>query len=454
MNAIYSQVLKKITPSKKELAEEKKLFDEIKTKVMNLEGKHSHLEWCGSSALGTHLRGDRDLDLFVMFDKKLSDKELEKEGLRIGKSVFRGHKWEKAYSQHPYIRGNIRGFDVEIVPGFIVTSGGERKSAVDRTPFHNKFMLQKLNDKKRNEIRLLKQFMKGIKAYGADLKNRSLPGYGFELLIINYGSFEKTLKAITKWKPGEVIGFNKTKKEKTEANEKFDSALIIIDPVDDSRNVASALSFKQFERIIFAATLFLKHPSKKFFFGKKQKAWPKNKVKTMLAKKELIAIKAKFPKTVLSDIFWGQLRKYERKVATWLEENDFVVTRSSNWSNEEDIIFMFELDSLNLQKSKKIVGPLASDEENVKKFLEKKRHILSGPRVENGRIVLEIERTETSAKKVLENYLKKSKKDEKLGLRASLKSAKVMVEREMLSEYKGEFAEHFTLYLEGKEIFE
>lgn len=454
MKPLYNLVLKKITPSKEELVDEKNIFNEINEKIKKLNGKHSHLEWCGSSARGTHLKGDRDLDLFLMFSKELSEKEFEKEGLRIGKAVFRGYKWEKAYSQHPYIRGVIKGFDVEIVPGFIVNSGHEKKSAVDRTPFHNRFLLSKLNKKKQNEVRLLKQFMKGIKAYGADLKNRSLPGYGFELLVVYYGSFEKTIKAISKWNPGKIICFSKHNLTDDEIRKKFESPLIIIDPVDDSRNVASALSFSQFERMIFAANLFLKNPSKKFFFGKEQKTWPKIKVKKMLEKKELIGIKAKFPKTVLSDIFWGQLRRYEKKVISWFKEKDFIVLRSSNWSDEKDIVFMFELETLNLQKSKKVTGPLASDEENVKRFLERKRKIISGPRIEHGRVVLEVEREETSAKKVLEKFLKKSKHEEKFGLRASLKGAKVLIEKEMISEYKGDFAKHLTRYLEGKEIFE
>lgn len=125
---IYDKVLKKIVPTKKELQDEKKLFIEINDKIKKMSGKHSYLEWCGSSARNTNLRNDQDLDLFLMFNKELTEKELEKEGLRIGKNIFKGHDWEKAYSQHPYIRGTIKGFDVEIVPGYIVKSGAEKKA--------------------------------------------------------------------------------------------------------------------------------------------------------------------------------------------------------------------------------------------------------------------------------------------------------------------------------------
>jgi len=67
MKALYKKILEKITPSKQELLAEKKQVEEIKKKVKKIEGKHSHIEWCGSSARGTHLKGDRDLDLFLMF---------------------------------------------------------------------------------------------------------------------------------------------------------------------------------------------------------------------------------------------------------------------------------------------------------------------------------------------------------------------------------------------------
>ncbi len=455
MNALYKKVLKKITPTKEEILAEKKLVEEIRQKVKKMEGKHSHIEWCGSSARGTHLRGDKDIDLFIMFNKELPQNEFEQEGLKIGKAVFKGEKWETAYSQHPYIRGEIKGFDVEIVPSYIVKSGEEKQSAVDRTPFHNKYLLKKLSEKQKQDARLLKQFLKGINAYGADLKNCSLPGYGVELLIVKYKTFDRAIKEIQKWEKGEVITFeNQTEEAAKALFEKESPPLIIIDPVDSTRNVASALSNEQFQRIMLAAKIFLKKPEQKFFFSKKTKIWSKEKVRKILSKKELIAIHGHFPKKILADLVWGQLRRFEKKCATHLNEKDFRVMQSGLWSDETEVIFMYELEALNLQKTKKISGPNASDEENVKKFLEKKRKIISGPRVEGERIVLEIEREETSAKQVLENFIKKEKKEEKSAIKILLKKATVLSEKEILSKYKKNFAAHLTKYLEGKESFE
>ena len=446
---IYNKVLARVTPTKQDLLEEKELFLEIKKQVEELEGKHSHLEWCGSSARGTHLKGDRDLDLFVMFDEKLSDNSLEEEGLRIGKEIFNGHTWEMAYSQHPYIRGVIRGFDVEIVPSYIVRTGAEKKSAVDRTPFHNKYIKKKLNLRKRQEARLLKQFLKGIGSYGADLKNCSLPGYGVELMIVYYGGFESALKGISKWKNGEIIRFNSKKTIK-----RFDEALVLIDPVDPQRNVASALSNEQFDRMKLASKLFLAKPDMKFFFPSKRKIWSKDRVRKMLDKKEVIAVKASFPQKFLSDIVWGQLRRFLRKLSTQLRENDFEVLRETIWSDEKDIYYIFELETLKLQKAKKVLGPKVKDEENVERFLANKKKVLSGPRIEKGRVIIEIERKEVFAKKVLQAFLKGTKKGERAAIRKSLKRPKVLSEKDLLKIYKGEFAEFFTHYLEGKENFE
>jgi tRNA nucleotidyltransferase (CCA-adding enzyme) len=448
--AIYKKVLKKITPNKKELLAEKKLFLEIKKEVEGLEGKHSHLEWCGSSARNTHLSGDRDLDLFLMFDKGYSDKDLEEEGLRIGKKVFDGGEWEVAYSQHPYVRGVLRGFDIEIVPGYIVENGHEKKSAVDRTPFHNKYLLDKMKPKQQQEVRLLKQFLKGIKAYGADLKYQALPGYGVELLVLKHGTFDKVLLAMSKWGEQEVLLFSKRKRN---PKEDFFTPLIIIDPVDENRNVASALSVEQYERMKLAAKLFIESPDEKFFFGSEILIWPKSMIVTELAKREFLSIQANFPKNILADLMWGQLRRYLRKAANSLEEKDFVVKKTNLWSDEKKVFFLFELDKLKLGKVKKVIGPKKEDKENVKKFLARKRKVLK-KYTENERVVLEVNRTERSAQKVLETFVVTCRDDVKKGMKSCLKNAKVLDEKNILAHYKGDFAKHFTKYLEGKEFFE
>ena len=447
---MLNKVLKKITPTSEEIIAEKKMVEEIRQHLKKIDGKHSHIEWCGSSARCTHLKGDKDLDLFIMYNKEMPESELEKEGLRTAKKLFRGEKWEKAYSQHPYIRGIIKGFEVELVPSYMVASGSEKQSAVDRTPFHNKFLLERMTQKQQEDTRLLKQFLKGINAYGADLKNCALPGYGVELLILKHESFIKSIKAISEMNFGHTIVFeNQTKEKAKELFEKTNAPLILIDPVDANRNVASALSLEQFERMVYAAKLFLKKPSEKFFFPTQKKAMPKEKAKKTLKTKELLAIRTIFPKNELEDIVWGQLRRQTKKIVTYLKERDFAVESANLWGNGKKALIVLQLENIQLQKTKKITGPLASDEANAKRFLDKKRKIISGPRVEEGRLVLEIEREETSAQKALEGFIKREKKESKL-----MQKARALNEKGILLEYNGEFAKWLSLYLEGKEVFE
>ncbi|MBT4191977.1 MAG: hypothetical protein HOE11_01585, partial [Candidatus Diapherotrites archaeon] len=106
------------------------------------------------------------------------------------------------------------------------------------------------------------------------------------------------------------------------------------------------------------------------------------------------------------------------------------------------------------QKAKKVLGPKVKDEENVERFLANKKKVLSGPRIEKGRVIIEIERKEVRAERILKKFLKSTKKGERNAIRKSLKRPNVLSEKDLLKIYKGEFAEFFTHYLEGKESFE
>ncbi len=412
---------------------------------------------CGSNARDTHLRGDNDLDIFVLFPEKMSREEFEKEGLRIGKKVFRGKQWEKAFSEHPYIRGKIDGFDVEIVPSYRVVAAELLQSAVDRSPFHNKFLQEKLKAKHRGEARLLKQFLKGIKAYGADIRASSVPGYVVELLVLEYGSFLNVLKAVSKWRQGEVIDIEGHLRER-EARKKFKgAALIVIDPVDRKRNVAAALSLNQFSRIVAAARAFLKKPSEKFFFGKKEKPWSIAKLGKMLEKKELVAVRLGYPKGALSDIIWGQIQRLARKIETQLRMNEFNVLRSEAWTDEKkDIVIVLEVENRVLQKSTKNTGPFVTDEKNSKAFLGKHTKLIAGPRIEKGRWVIEVPRKYTRIEKFLQSFLKKEKRVEKDYMRKALnKKCRILQESNLVELFKKnrEFAEFLTTYLKGEEEF-
>lgn len=455
MEKMLKEVLEKITPTEKEKEKEKKLKEKIFKEIKKIEGKHVDVVHCGSAARNTDLRGSKDIDIFVLFQEKLSREEFEREGLRIGKEVFRNHEWEKAFAEHPYIRGHISGFAIDIVPSYKVRKAELLQSAVDRSPFHQKYLEERLSKGLKQEVRLFRAFLKGIKAYGAKLKFSSMPGYAVELIVLRYGGFLHSLKAVSKWKVGEILDLEgHWKGKEKECKKKFgEHHLIIVDPTDKNRNVASALSYNQFARIIAASRAFLKKPNKNFFFGKKVRVWDKKRVKKAFKEKEIVLMKIPYPKKALADIIYGQIKHFTKKVEKQLQLNDFIVKNFAEWTDEKTLIgIVFELEALELERVKKQLGPEVIDEKNSEIFL-KQAGIVGGARIEKGRWVIEKKRRYWKAEEFLKNELKKAK--EKNPLQKGIRKGKVLNEREILNLYgkNKEFAGFLTLFLKGKEEF-
>ncbi len=325
------------------------------------------------------------------------------------------------------------------------------------TGLHNLYLLRKLSESQKKEARLLKQFLKGIKCYGADLKVSSVPGIVAELLIVKYGTFENCLKKVTEWKKGEVIDLENLWGNEIEAvRKKFNHHLIVIDPTDKNRNVAAALSFEQYCRFIAAARAFLKKPSENFFFGKKIKTLPIQKAKKMLEEKDIIAVKIPYPPKALSDIIYGQIKRLNKKISSQLSLNEFETVRTDEWTDEKkNIMLLIELESFEIEIIKKHFGPEVTDFEHQKRFLEENKNIVGGPRIENGRLVVEKRRKFWNAKAFLKDFLKKEKSIEKPPLGKGLSKAKILENKEIISFCKKnkKFDEFLTTYLKGKEEF-
>ena len=116
----------------------------------------------GSTARGTWVSGDRDIDLFVRFAADLEREQLEEYGLAVGHAVLpEGHE---EYAEHPYVKGTYDGFDVDLVPCHDVATASDLVSAVDRTPFHDAYLSERLDDDLAADVVLAKAFLKGIGA--------------------------------------------------------------------------------------------------------------------------------------------------------------------------------------------------------------------------------------------------------------------------------------------------
>jgi tRNA nucleotidyltransferase (CCA-adding enzyme) len=76
----------------------------------------------GSVARNTWVSGDRDLDIFMLYDPSVSREELERRGLSLAREVAQafGAEYREKYAEHPYINASIGDTDVDLVPCYLL----------------------------------------------------------------------------------------------------------------------------------------------------------------------------------------------------------------------------------------------------------------------------------------------------------------------------------------------
>ncbi|MCS7105741.1 MAG: CCA tRNA nucleotidyltransferase [Candidatus Aenigmarchaeota archaeon] len=417
-NKVIKEVLEKIKPKKEEEKKLKSLAQRV-LKVADEEAKKygAKAMLVGSITRDTWLPEKMEFDVFILFPSELKEKELEKLGLDIGKKVIEKMKGEYTieYAQHPYVSGKIKGISIDIVPCYEVKSPEEIKSAVDRTPFHVRFIEKNLTKKMADEVRLLKKFCEANEIYGADAKTEGFSGYVCELLIIKYKSFLNLLKKAVNWKPGEIIQIKNyySKSDYPKLIRMFkNQALILIDPTDKNRNTCAALSSTNFFKFKKLAKEFLENPREELFFKKKIEPITENEliVYQMKRRTELILIKFVPPK-VVPDVLWPQLRKFAERIQNILEEvkYEFKVLRKDVYTNEKDLaVVLLEMEISKLPLIQKRIGPKIFDLDDSERFLEKyKSQAITGPFVEDNFWCVEVKRKFLTAREKILDSLSK-----------------------------------------------
>lgn len=407
---VLKEVLKDIVPKKEERRRTEKLCEKIKKSFQRIsKGFAVESMFCGSVAKDTWLAGNKDIDMFILFSPATKRDYLEKHGLALGKEVIEdlGGRWGIAYAEHPYIRGFVNNHRVEIVPAYKVKAGSELKSAVDRTPYHVRYVNKNLNQTLTKDVRLLKKFCKGIGVYGSDLKTRGFSGYLCELLIIEYGTFLNLIKKAKNWMAGVCIDPKGYYEKKEKMREMFpEDALIMIDPVDKNRNVASVLSAENFFLFIKKCKEFLEEPSREFFSELEGEAPEPEEIKKYMDRRDTDFILIKFRAPVThQDVLWPQLRKLKRRVVDMLEDKDFEVLRSDVWSDGVKCIIILELLEKELASVQKRRGPSIFDREGTKGFW--KRYKGYNIFVEDNKWFVEYPREYKRAINLLKNFFDK-----------------------------------------------
>ena len=395
MKELISKIQKSVVPTKTIEKSKSKIADLAFKLVENEITKYPEvleLEFGGSYAKGTWLSKDADIDIFVKFKKNTSEEKFEQISKKIGFDALKSYSPYVRYSEHPYVEAKIKDTKINVVPFYDVKLG-EWKSSADRSPFHTKFMGKSLTTKMRDEVRILKTFLKSNGIYGAEIAKQGFSGYVSEVLILNFGSFENTIKSISSIKENQIIG--KTTK-------KFETPIVIIDPIDSNRNLAAAISNENVGKFILVSRGFKENPRLIFFKNKKsetsKKYW-----------NNLLVIKFNF-KHRSPDVIWGQIKRATTSLSTQLELGGFNVLRSKAHTDQiKDAYLLFFLESTKISNIYSNNGPEFFRENSSKSFISKnlKNTELMWIKTD-GKIISLEKRKHADAVKFITEFLKKN----------------------------------------------
>ena len=415
MNNILMQAKRLAIPTK--IKNEK--LNNVANTAMKLVSKEitkyteiTSIHYGGSYAKGTWTSEKPDIDIFVKFKKSTSEKKFKSISKKIGFNALKKFKPYTRYSEHPFVEAVIKNIKINIVPCYDVKAG-EWKSAADRSTFHTEFILENLSGPLKDDVRILKYFMSVNGIYGAEIAKQGFSGYVAEVLVYYFGSFTNVLKEIAKLKNDNAIG---------KPRKKFDSTIIIIDPVDSNRNLGAAISTENVGKFILLSRAFINKPSIQFFRNQRKKLSSKNILNNMLV------LKFQYKKSP-DDTIAGQIRRAVNSLSSQMEIAGFKILRNSSLTLEKNqAVLLFLMDSLTISENQIHDGPNVFEENFSRKFVsinrKKSRIMWVG---NNAKIMALQKRSHTNAKlflnDLIQNHLNKSGIPN--GIKSDIKNMKI-----------------------------
>ena len=354
----------------------------------------------GSAARGTFLADRLDIDLFLLFPPDLSREKLREEGLALGRAILETP--ETRYAEHPYLRGRFAGFAVDAVPGYAVSDPSRPLSPVDRTPYHQEYLAARETPAIVNDVRLAKQFFRALGVYGSEAKTEGCSGYLVELLILRFGGFRPLLEAARSWR----LPVKLAEPGHEPPRLPDDVALILADPVDPNRNVASALSRRNLATLILGAGVYLDHPSERWFEVRAPVALGKADAVRRVAERGSHVTVISLPRPELvDDTLYPQVRKAEHAIAGEFARAGFELLGSSSAVDPAHVVVAVELGSRSRPAVRPQDGPPAGID-RVGQFLDKwsapGAPVLQGPYVRgDGSLGVDVRRTDRDAESIL-----------------------------------------------------
>jgi tRNA nucleotidyltransferase (CCA-adding enzyme) len=390
----------------------------------------------------------------------ITRKDLAEVSLEIAREATKGARQVERFAEHPYLEAFVSDFRVNIVPCYCAKNG-EWISATDRTPFHTDYVRKRLDEPLRDEVRLLKKFMQGIEVYGAEIKTGGFSGYLCELLILHSKSFAATLGAFANCTSRMTIDIeNFYEGKERELKLAFPEPLVVIDPVDKRRNVASAVQSHKVDTFAGAARAFLKAPNLQFFKGYKTKKLSVKALEKNIEHHGSALVLVTFSAVeAVPDVLWGQYYRTQRALRKLLEINDFRVLRDAVWTDEKTLgAFVLEFEQRVIPNVKQHIGPPLERKIECEDFLTKyvdNDEVVSGPYIENGRWVVQLPRKHVDAIELLRAKLKDGGKNAGIAdlvSRAFSKGVGIATNAEIVKLCKSNenFSEFLTRFLDGK----
>jgi tRNA nucleotidyltransferase (CCA-adding enzyme) len=391
---IFDRVLADIKPSDAEAADITYRVNELTEILAGIVPKNVELRVAGSIARGTNLKGNGDVDIFLLFDKSVGREKAVRLGLEYGKKVLQSKKghYEIKYAEHPYVRLYVDslGMKADIVPALKIDNINEMGTTVDRTPLHTEFINSHLTSMQKDHVRLLKYLLRSYGIYGAEVKTNGFSGYLCELLIHHYGSIQDLMSSAVKFRLPMVI----EPRQRNESNSKetasrFNSQFVVIDPVDPDRNVAAGVSLESLSKFVLVARKFVQKPDIKLFHGIGfSQAQARGMVKKLSdSGLDTFLLLSRVPDKS-EDVIYPQLRKVNGQISKCLQQEGFSVYFSAQIiSGRVGAIFMAAPKQRlvsRLLKGPTVFIPDASDA-----FIKKHRNALGFPIIDSEIYALE-----------------------------------------------------------------
>jgi len=372
LNSVLLKALELSKPMQGEVKKVSSVAKEVKESIIKHASstKIKDVVLGGSYAKGTWLKGDVDIDIFVKMNSSLKEEEFELLGKQIGLESLKQYQPYLRYSDHPYVEAFVEGIRVNIVPCYDVEKWNWI-SAADRSPFHTEYVTKKLDEEKRDQVRLLKKFLKSLGIYGAEIAKNGFSGYVTEVLILKYGSFQSTLEALSHVQEEKVL-ISTDPVDEEAAKKTFKHSVIILDPIDPKRNLGTAISVENFGKFVLAARTFLKKPSIEFFI--RQESGGTANIFSEIYPNILVVsfnYRERSP-----DVIWGQLKKSMNAISKQLTLGGFDVIRSICTTDERtEAAFIFLLESITLPSYMVKTGPKVLRKYDSSKFISKNNNV-------------------------------------------------------------------------------